>query len=149
MELEIQNLISYGEINWLPLGSKVGLKVGVANCVFLLNDGSKFEDAALLMCRSSFGYGRLNVTLLRKQAYEFEDDNVLINGMARQAADQLFRSETMADMKKIADIIENAIEDLVLHPPESAIDEKIRMDREMERLGLVVKLNDKIIVDAR
>ncbi|WP_111861147.1 hypothetical protein [Acinetobacter sp. CFCC 10889] len=100
MDLEIKSIEHYGSVKWLELGRNLGLKVGVANFTFRLNDGSKFEDAALVMCRNTFGYGRLNVTLLRKQAYEFEDDQVLIDGMAKQAAEQLLRSDTPEDMKK-------------------------------------------------
>jgi hypothetical protein len=149
MELDFQVLERWGIVNWLPMGSKHGLRVGVANFTFRLTDGSIFEDAALIMCRKTFGYGRINFTLFRKQAYEFQDDDTLINGMARQAAQQLFRSESMEDMKKIADLIELAIEDLVMHPPEDVLIEKKRKEREMEALGLVIKADDKIIVDAR
>lgn len=149
MELNIAKIEHYGSVKWLELGRNLGLKVGVANFTFRLNDGSKFEDAALVMCRKTFGYGRLNVTLLRKQAYEFEDDRVLIDGMAKQAAEQLLRSDTPEDMKKIADIIEYAIDDLVMHPPEDIYLEQKRQMREMEKMGLVIKANDKIIVDAR
>ncbi|WP_336939333.1 hypothetical protein [Acinetobacter modestus] len=149
MDIEIKDVERYGIVNWLPLGTKHGLRVGIANFTFRMSDGSTFEDAALFMCRKTFGYGRINITLLRKQGFEFEDDRVLINGMAKQAAEQLFRSTTMEDMKKIADIIEHAIDDLVLHPPENIMIEKKRQEREMELFGLVIKANDKIIVDAR
>lgn len=149
MELDIKVIERWGIINWLPMGSKHDLRVGVGNFTFRLTDDSIFEDAVLIMCRKTFGFGRTNFTLFRKQAYEFQDDDTLINGMARQASQQLFRSETMDDMKKIADLIELAIEDLVMHPPENILVEKKRQEREMELLGLVIKANDKIIVDAR
>lgn len=149
MGIDIKEVERWGIVNWLPLGTKHGLRVGVSNFTFRMSDGSIFEDAALFMCRKTFGYGRMNITLLRQQGFEFEDDRVLIDGMAKQAAEQLFRSTSMEDMKKIADIIEHAVDDLVLHPPEDIMIEKKRQEREMELLGLVIKADDKIIVDAR
>lgn len=144
----IKEVERYGIVKELPLGKKHGLLVGIANFTFRMADDSTFEDAALFMARRSFGMGRMNITLLRKQAWEFQDDATLIDGMARQASKQLLGSETPEDMKKIADIIEYAIDDLVMHPPENIIDEQKRQQRELDRLGLIIKQNDQIILDA-
>ena len=145
---KIEKVERYGIVNELPLGRKHGVLVGIANFTFRLADGSTFDDAALFMARRSFGLGRMNITLLRKQAWQFQDDATLIDGIARQAAKQLFCSETPEDLKKIADIVEYAIDDLVMHPPEDVIDEQKRQQKELERLGLVIKANDKIVLDA-
>lgn len=141
--------IKHGIPKELPLGKAIGIRVAVVNLFFKDDSGEQQTDAALLLMRRSFGVGRMNVTLMRKNAYLVTNDIELKN-MATEAAHHMFAgSASVHDVNKITDIILYALDDLVMHPPEDEMLLRKREEEKMARMGLLIKANDQIIVDAR
>lgn len=141
--------IQHGHVHELTGGSALGIRIAVANLFWKDTDGSDMSDAALLLMRRSFGRGRLNITLQRKDAFLMREKGNLETA-AKNAAHHLFGGNASAfDEHKIADIILNSLDNLILHPPENEIDIIKKRQRQMERDGLVIIENGKTIVDAR
>lgn len=138
----------HGILRELPAGRALGIRVAVVN-LFFTQDGEKQTDAALLLMRRSFGVGRMNVTLMRRNAYQITDP-VALQSLANEAAQHLFvGSASVHDVNKITDIVLDSLDDLVMHPPEDAMLLRKQEEERMSRLGLLIKDGDKIIVDAR
>lgn len=143
------NDIKHGIPAELPLGQKLGIRVAVVNLFYKDETGEAQTDAALLLMRRSFGLGRMNVTLLRQNAY-LVMDNAELADMATQAAQHLFSgSASPHDIANITDIILYSLDALVMHPPEDEMILRKREQEKLARMGLLVKANDKIILDAR
>ncbi|WP_394661402.1 hypothetical protein [uncultured Acinetobacter sp.] len=139
--------IQYGILKEIPIPEKYGVVACISNVTITQSDGNKEDDAALILCRKSFGYGRTHL-ILRQNMHGVLKTEALIE-MATHACMCLFGS-FMADVThKLADLILDHTDDLVLHPPEDVLIEEKRREKEIERMGLHLVLNDTTLVDAR
>jgi hypothetical protein len=141
--------IQHGEVFELTGGRSIGLRIATTNLFWKDEDGSIQSDAALLLMRRSFGKGRMNITLQRKDAFLVREAGHL-EFMAKNAAEHLFGGNATAfDTHKIASIIEDHIDSLINHPPEEEAKMIKRQQRQMQMDGLVIIENGKTVVDAR
>lgn len=141
--------IQHGEVFEQTGGSNLGVRIAITNLFWKNDDGSTASDAALLLMRRSFGVGRMNITLQRKDAFLVREKGHL-ELMARNAATHLFGGNASAfDMAKIASLIEDNVDALVNHPPEDEAKMIKRKQRQMQLDGLVIVENGVTVVDAR
>ena len=147
--------IKYGRVTELTGGSSIGVRVALTNIFWKDEDSQEQWDACLLLMRRSFGVGRMNLTLQRRDAFLIREPAKLgeqsyLDRAAEGAATHLFGGMAgQFDKSKIADIILNNIDALVNYPPESQDDYNKRKTREMELDGLVIKNHGKTILDTR
>lgn len=147
--------IKYGRVTELSGGSNIGLRVALTNLFWKDDDGIEQWDAALLLMRRSFGVGRMNIALQRRDAYLIREpaqrgEQSYLDRAAEGAATHLFGGMAgQFDKSKIADIILNNLDALVHYPPETQDDYNKRKSREMELDGLVIKNHGKTILDTR
>lgn len=147
--------IKYGTVTELSGGRNIGVRVALTNIFWKDEDGIEQWDACLLLMRKSFGVGRMNLTLQRKDAWLIREPAKLgeqsyLDRAAEGAALHLFGGMAgQFDKSKIADIILNNLDALVHYPPETQAAYNKRKQREMELDGLVIKNHDKVILDTR
>lgn len=125
-----------------------GLLTVIANVFWRDADGKEHTDAALAIMRRSFGVGKMNL-LLRCDAWRVREPAMLMT-LAEQAGAQLFNgSANTHEICTIADLMINNLDDLVRHPAESEAVELKRREKEMSRDGLLLRVGDHVLVDAR
>lgn len=141
--------IEYGTLLNVQCSPKLGILTAITNVFFKDEFGVDQTDAVLMFMRRSFGVGRTNMTLFRKDAWLVRDD-VYLQEKAKNVADHLLcGTATAGEITAIADMILNNVEKLVLHPPEpQAAMIKAANDR-IQRDGLLMTVNGKTLVDAR
>lgn len=143
---EQQNIVEIGTIAEIK-SHPIGLVYAVANIKMTDQSLNELWDAAILIGRKTFGHGRLNITL-RRDMWCINDD-VLRASLAKDAANQLFSgSANSHEQSIIADILLNMLDDLKDHPPESIA--KLRKEKlnEMDRDGLILRVDDKVLISA-
>lgn len=138
--------IKYGELKEIPVASKFGVRAVISN-VTITQNGQTEEDAALVLTRRSFGVGRSHL-ILRQNAYQIRDITTLIP-MAFEACERLFGSKDKDNAHRISDLLLDSLDELVMHPPEDQMIEMKRKRKEVEDSGVIIKVNDTTILDAR
>lgn len=147
--------IKYGVVTELGGGSNIGLRIALTNVFWKDDEGVEQWDACLLMMRKSFGVGRMNLTLQRRDAFLMREpakrgEQSYLERAADGAATHLFGGMAgQFDKSKIADIILNNLDALIHYPPESQAAYNKRKMREMELDGIVIKNHGTTILDAR
>jgi len=139
--------IQYGILKEIPVPAKYGVVAYISNVTITQPDGQKEDDAALILCRKSFGYGRTHI-ILRQSMHGVLQTEELIK-MATHACMCLFGSFMPDITHNLADLILDHTDELVMHPPEDVMIEEKRREKEIERMGLHLVVNDKTLVDAR
>ncbi len=139
--------VEFGILKEIPISQKYGVIACIANVTITKSDGQREDDAALVLCRRSFGYGRTHL-IMRQNVHAVLDTESLI-GMAREVCIELYGSPMADIIHRFADLILDYTDDLIMHPPEDVLIEQKKKEKEIEKLGLVVNLNDQIILDAR
>lgn len=144
-----KNGIRYGEVFTAERIERLGILSAIANVFWKTGLGNEEEsEAGLLLMRRSFGFGRTNI-ILRTDAWKVREP-LLLQQMAENAAKQLLSgTASVHEVNLIADMIVNSIDALLAHPPESEAVQRKRKMAEMERDGLFIRSNGKILVDAR
>lgn len=138
--------VKYGVLKEIPVPKKIGVRAVIANVTINLN-GQTEEDAALILTRRSFGVGRSHL-ILRQNAFQIREATTLIP-MAIEACNRLFGSIDKDNSHHIADLLLDSVDDLVNHPPEDQFIERKRREKEIEQSGVIIKVNDTTILDAR
>lgn len=139
--------IEYGVVKELTVPQGLGVRALVVNVKIREHGQEAIDDAALFLCRRSFGVGRTHL-ILRSQYHAILDDGELIT-VAIEATTRLFGSAHKDDVKKIADMIVDLADDVVMHPPENHMREWKKQQKMLEQSGALIRLNDKTLVDAR
>ena len=111
--------LQYGKLKDASVKSGFNLKAFVCNVFYRDEDGAPYTDAVLLICRTSFGIGRTNIALFRKNAFRVLDEDWLVNS-AYDIAGQLWSGQAGGrEMHVIMDCLIDNLDLLVQHPPES------------------------------
>lgn len=144
--------IEHGEL--VETGSHGDLLAFVSNCTidYVDNDNQKqtLDEACLLICRERFGLGSTHVVpLSHLWMYHDKYYQSFIDQLLAQAAAELFgTSVTTHDCKNIGDLIYRSLDTLFNHPPENEMVEKKKQERDIERMGLILKVNDREVINA-
>lgn len=146
----------YGQL--VPTGTRNGVTAFVSNVQAecydddsILHDGNHepLDEACILLCRKSLsGVGMMHVIPLRDfhRLVEGEDIDVICS----RAATELYGNPLDSDRYAIAELIQNSMDTLFNHPPESTLQEQVKKaTAQLERDGLYLKVNDQVVVDAR
>lgn len=128
--------------NFKPVGGKADIRCFLVNATM---DGTK--DAYLVFGKKSFGFGS-SYYFPRQEAWRVRDDAELMM-LCHDIAVQLYGRPNKHDVRLCGDLLLNNIDDLVAFPPDDGIAEAAQLKRQMELSELVVKINDKVLVDAR
>ena len=128
--------------NFKPVGGKADIRCFLVNATM---DGTK--DAFLVFCKKSFGFGS-SYYFPRHEAWRVREDAELMM-LCHDIAVQLYSRPIKHDIRLCGDLLLNHIDDLVAFPPDDGIAEAAQLKRQMEQRELVVKINDKVLVDAR
>ena len=149
MELMVCN-IRYGKQQTDFKESSIGVRSKVANMFWKDQYGVDADDAVILMCRRSCGFGRTVITLMRRDAWRVVDDDAFLMDTARQTAEGLFGvgGYNKHEVCKIAEMIIDELESLVMLPPESDADERKIFEDDVNRSGLIMIVNGVDIVKA-
>lgn len=139
--------VKYGTLKEIYVNDRFGVRAAIANVTISSPDQPNQEDAALILCRRSFGVGRSHL-ILRQNMHAVLDTEELLQ-TAYDATLKLFGSVDKDDMHKIADLILNCTDDLVMHPPEDQMIEWKRNQKIIEQSQALIKVNDEVILDAR
>ena len=138
--------------NFKPVGGKADIRCFLVNATL---DGTK--DAFLVFCKKSFGFGssyyfpRQEAWRVRENEEEPESESmgIYFYQLCHDIAVQLYSRPNKHDVRLCGDLLLNNIDELVAFPPDDGIAEAAQLKRQMEQRELVVKINDKVLVDAR
>jgi len=139
--------IQYGVLKEATLSHKFGVRALIANVVIRENGKEPIDDAALILCRRSFGVGRSHI-VLRGQYHAILDDADLIP-LATAITTKLFGSADKDNVFKMADVLLDLADDVVMHPPEDQMKLWKQEQKALEQSGALIRLNDETILDAR
>lgn len=128
--------------NFKHVGGKADIRCFLVNATL---DGTK--DAFLVFCKKSFGFGS-SYYFPRQEAWRVREDAELMM-LCHDIAVQMYGRPNKHDVRLMGDLLLNNIDALVAFPPDDGIAEAAQLQRQMERHELVVKINDKVLVDAR
>lgn len=139
--------VQYGILKEVHVRDKFGVRAVIANVTIRENGQEPIDDAALVLLRKSFGVGRSHI-ILRQNMHGVLNTPELLQ-MAHDATIKLFGSADKDNMHRIADLLLDYTDELVMHPPE----DQVRLAKEQERMiaqsGALIRLNDQTILDAR
>lgn len=138
--------VKYGIVKDLNTRVRHGIIAKIAN-VTIEENGQKEEDAALFLCKRSFGYGR--TTLILRQNLHGVLDPVTLLQIAADACIRLFGTYQSDVAHAITDILLDHVDELTMHPPEDVMIERQRQEKLIEQSGLLVKADGHTILDAR
>ncbi|MFW2025857.1 hypothetical protein [Acinetobacter baumannii] len=137
--------VEFGILKEIPVLQKYGVVVAIAN-VTINHNGQQEDDAALILARRSFGFGRTHL-ILRQNMHGILDTESLVK-MATNACTELF-GHAMPDVThRICDLILDYVDEVIMHPPEDVMIEQKRKEKEIERSGIIIKCNDTVLLDA-
>jgi len=139
--------IQYGILKELPLNDRFGVRAMVANVTIRENGQEPVEDAALILCRKSFGVGRSHL-ILRQNMHAVLDTQELLQA-AHDATLKLFGSVDKDNMHKMADLLLDFTDELVQHPAEDQMRLWKEQQKAIEQSQALIVLNDEVILDAR
>lgn len=139
--------IEYGILKEVHVRDKFGVRAAIANVTIRENNQEPVDDAALIIMRKSFGVGRTHL-ILRQNMSAVLDPAELIQ-MAHDATVKLFGSADKDNMHRMADLLLDYTDELVMHPPEDQMKIWKKEQRMIEQSQALIKVNDEIILDAR
>lgn len=139
--------VKYGILKELIVPKKLGIVASIANVKINAPGQDEVDEAALILSRRSFGLGRSHL-ILRNQIHAVLDVETLLQ-VAHDATTALFGTADKDDMHRIADLLLNSVDELVMHPPEDVMIERKRQQKMIEQSGVIIKVNDETILDAR
>lgn len=122
----------------------------IDNSTFTSDDGEviDLDCACICLCRSSFGNGKMFI-IPYMQMWMLLDETK-IDGILTAAAEALIGAAySTGDLMNIGNLVMDSIDPMHTHPPESTIEAELREQKWLERSGVVVKADDKIILDTR
>jgi hypothetical protein len=107
------------------------------------------DEACIILCRRTFsGLGLTHIVPLR-DFWRLMDDTK-IDQIFNDATKELFGAVSPRDQQVVGDLIFNSMDTLFTHPPEESLEEeRKREERKLERSGLLLIVNDQVVVDAR
>lgn len=133
----------------LTLGTNFREAQGKADLrVFLVNaslDGNK--DAFLVFGKRQFGFGK-SYYFPRSEAWRAREPDQFVL-LCHDIATAMYGAPSKHDVRLCGDILLNHIDELVGFPPDDGRLEQEQMLKRAERQELVIKINDKTLVDAR
>lgn len=133
----------------LTLGTNFREVQGKADLrAFLVNaslDGNK--DAFLVFGKRQFGFGK-SYYLPRSEAWRAREPDQFVL-LCHDIATAMYGAPSKHDVRLCGDILLNHIDELVGFPPDDGRLEQEQMLKRAERQELVIKINDKTLVDAR
>lgn len=139
--------VKYGILKELHVGQKFGIRAMVANVTIRAIGEQPVDDAALILVRRSFGIGRSHL-ILRQNMHGVLDTQELIQ-MAHDATVKLFGSADKDNMHRMADLLLDYTDELVMHPPEDQMRLWKQEQKMIEQSQALIKVNDQVILDAR
>lgn len=139
--------IEYGILKELNVRDKFGVRAAVVNVVIREHGKEPVDDAALLIMRRSFDVGRMHI-ILRQNMHAVLDTQELIQ-MAHDATVKLFGSADKDNLHRMADLLLDHTDELVLHPPEDQMRLWKKEQKILEQSQALIRVNDKVILDAR
>lgn len=139
--------IEYGVLKELHVPDKFGIRAALVNVVIREHGKEQVDDAALILMRRSFGVGRSHI-ILRQDMYAVLETQTLIE-TAREATVKLFGSADKDNLHRIADLLLDYTDELVMHPPEDQMRLWKQQQKMIEQSQALIKVNDQIILDAR
>lgn len=139
--------VQYGVLKELHVRDKFGVRAMIANVTIRENGQEPVDDAALILARRSFGVGRSHL-ILRQNMHAVLDTQELIQ-MAHDATVKLFGSADKDNLHRMADLLLDHTDELVLHPPEDQMRLWKNEQKILEQSQALIRVNDKVILDAR
>lgn len=139
--------VKYGILKELHVSQKFGIRAMVANVTIRAIGEQPVDDAALILVRRSFGVGRSHL-ILRQNMHGVLDTQELVQ-MAHDATVKLFGSADKDNMHRIADLLLDYTDELVMHPPEDQMRLWKEEQKMIEQSQALIKVNDQVILDAR
>lgn len=97
-----------------------GLVAFTSNVFFEAEDGTTANDAALILCRRAFGFGKSYIAVRRNQAYQLQEkDGAFLADTAEDCANYLWNGHaTDREKHVVMDCLLENIDQLVMHKPE-------------------------------
>ena len=129
--------------NFREVQGKADLRAFIVNAS--LNGAEK--DAFLVIAKRQFSFGK-SYYFPRSEAWRVREPDQFIL-LCHDIATAMYGSPNKHDVRLCGDILLNHIDELVAFPPDDGRAEQERMMREADRQGLVIRINDKTLVDAR
>lgn len=139
--------VKYGILKELHVSQKFGIRAMVANVTIRAIGEQPVDDAALILVRRSFGVGRSHL-ILRQNMHGVLDTQELVQ-MAHDATVKLFGSADKDNTHRIADLLLDYTDELVMHPPEDQMRLWKEEQKMIEQSQALIKVNDQVILDAR
>lgn len=134
----------------LTLGTNFREVQGKADLrAFLVNaslDGRE-KDAFLVFGKRQFGFGK-SYYFPRSEAWRVREPDQFVL-LCHDIATAMYGAPSKHDVRLCGDILLNHIDELVGFPPDDGRFEQEQMLKRAERQELVIKINDKTLVDAR
>lgn len=133
--------LQYGKLVDAHIKKGFNLKAFVCNVFYRDDDGVPYTDAVLLICRNSFGVGKTNIALFRKNAFRVLDEDWLVNA-SYDVAEQLWHGQAgEREMHVIMDCLIDNLDLLIQHPPEDKDLNQTALARYMEKLQPNITVN--------
>lgn len=139
--------VQYGVLKELYVNQKFGVRAMVANVTIRTNGEQPVDDAALILVRRSFGVGRSHL-VLRQNMHGVLNTKGLVE-MAHDATVKLFGSADKDNLHRMADLLLDYTDELVMHPPEDQMRLWKKEQKMVEQSQALIKVNDQVILDAR
>ena len=128
--------------NFREVQGKADLRAFLVNATL---DGNR--DAFLVFGKRQFGYGK-SYYFPRSEAWRAREPDQFVL-LCHDIATAMYGSPNKHDVRLCGDILLNHLDELVAFPPDDGRFEQEQAMRQAERQGLVIKINDKTLVDAR
>ena len=128
--------------NFREVQGKADLRAFLVNATL---DGNK--DAFLVFGKRQFGFGK-SYYFPRSEAWRAREPDQFVL-LCHDIATAMYGSPNKHDVRLCGDILLNHLDELVAFPPDDGRFEQEQAMRQAERQGLVIKINDKTLVDAR
>ena len=139
--------VQYGVLKELHVRDKFGVRAMIANVTIRENGQEPVDDAALILARRSFGVGRSHL-ILRQNMHAVLDTQELLQ-LAFDAVQRLFGSVDKDNLHKMADLLLDCTDELVMHPPEDQMKLWKQQQKLIEQSQALITVNDEVILDAR
>lgn len=139
--------VQYGVLKELHVRDKFGVRAMIANVTIRENGQEPVDDAALILARRSFDVGRSHL-ILRQNMHAVLDTQELLQ-TAFDAVQRLFGSVDKDNLHKMADLLLDYTDELVMHPPEDQMKLWKQQQKLIEQSQALITVNDEIILDAR
>lgn len=128
--------------NFREVQGKADLRAFLVNATL---DGNR--DAFLVFGKRQFGFGK-SYYLPRSEAWRVREPDQFVL-LCHDIATAMYGAPSKHDVRLCGDILLNHIAELVGFPPDDGRFEQEQMLKRAERHELVIKINDKTLVDAR